>query len=133
VFCRFDSRRTRFCFNYNWCGPKSFNGQSNEEKELLCDACRILFNEEWRKGWTDNEEKEIFAIGSFYFWLDIMATFSMIFEIPWLSSYSSDGVDSNFDNVRAGKVSKADAKEARLTRMYKYFIANITYRWYNIQ
>jgi len=42
----------------------------------------------------------------------------MIFEIPWLSPYSSDGVDSNFDNTRAGRASKAGEKAARLTRMF---------------
>ena len=75
----------------------------------------------------------MFTIDGFYFWLNLMATFSMIFEIPWLLPYSSNKTDSYFDNVRAGKVSKAGAKEARLTRIYKYFIANITCRWYNVQ
>ena len=79
------------------------------------------------KRWVGNEEKK-FMIGSFYFQLDLMDSFSIIFEIPWISLYSLDGGDSYFDNVRAEKISKVGTKEARLTRIYKYFIANITYR-----
>ena len=76
--------------------------------------------------------KSVFAIGSFYFWLDLMATCSMIFEIPWLSPYSSDGVDSNFDNARAGKASKAGAKAARLTRMFRLFRLVKLYKYFNV-
>ena len=48
----------RPCFSCSWCGPKSLHGQSNDDKEPCCDACRILFHEGWRKRWTENEEKE---------------------------------------------------------------------------
>ena len=75
-------------------------------------------------------------IGSFYFWLDLMATLSMIFELPWMTSISADGVDDNFEGARAGKASRAGAKAARILRvvrmirlvrlvkLYKYFSEN---------
>jgi class 3 adenylate cyclase len=80
--------------------------------------------------------KSFVCIGSFYFWLDLMATLSMVFEIPWLNSYSGDGVDGNLDSARAGKASRAGAKAAkilrvvrmirlvRLVKLYKYFSDN---------
>ncbi len=80
--------------------------------------------------------KDFLKIGSFYFWLDLMATLSMTFELPWLTSVSADGVDDNFDNARAGKASRAGAKAARmlkvvrmvrlvrLVKLYKYFSEN---------
>ncbi len=85
--------------------------------------------------WEDryNCLKSFICIGSFYFWLDLMATISMVFEIPWLNSYSFDGVDGNLESARAGKASRAGAKAARILRvvrmirlvrlvkLYKYF------------
>ena len=77
--------------------------------------------------------RSVFTIGSFYFWLDLMATLSMIFELPWIFPYSNDGVDESFENARAGKASRAAAKAARLlkvvrmirlvrlVKLYKYF------------
>ena len=92
------------------------------------------------KSATNQEKWESFRkivwIGSFYFWLDLMATISMIFELPWMTSVSADGVDDNFDNARAGKASRAGAKAARILRvvrmirlvrlvkLYKYFKEN---------
>ncbi len=96
---------------------------------------------EQRRGCVDGATKadrykcfqSFVCIGSFYFWLDLMATLSMVFEIPWLNSYSVDGVDGNLDSARAGKASRAGAKAAkifrvvrmirlvRLVKLYKYF------------
>ena len=73
------------------------------------------------------------AIGSFYFWLDLMATLSMVFEIPWLTPFDSEVNNSSLENARAGKASRAGAKAARilkvvrmirlvrLVKLYKYF------------
>ena len=85
--------------------------------------------------WKEKIEsiKSVLFIGSFYFWLDLMATVSMVFELPWIMSPTADGVDESFDNARAGKASRAGAKAARilrivrmirlvrLVRLYKYF------------
>lgn len=85
--------------------------------------------------WNEKIEsiKSVLFIGSFYFWLDLMATVSMVFELPWIMSPNADGVDESFDNARAGKASRAGAKAARilrivrmirlvrLVRLYKYF------------
>ncbi len=80
--------------------------------------------------------KSYICIGSFYFWLDLIATLSMVFELPWLNSYSVDGVDGSLDSARAGKASRAGAKAARILRvvrmirlvrlvkLYKYFSEN---------
>mmetsp|Transcript_9885 Transcript_9885/g.14650 ORF Transcript_9885/g.14650 Transcript_9885/m.14650 type:complete len:641 (-) Transcript_9885:1140-3062(-) len=77
-------------------------------------------------------------IGSFYFWLDLLATLSMILEIPWMSpsSLEGEGDAGSLDSARAGKASKAGAKAAkiikivrmvrlvRLVKLYKYFSEN---------
>lgn len=72
-------------------------------------------------------------IGSFYFWLDSLATISMVLEIPWLSPFDSDVNNSSLENARAGKASRAGAKAARilkvvrmirLVKLYKYFSEN---------
>lgn len=79
--------------------------------------------------------KDFIRIGSFYFWLDLLATLSMVFELPWMTS-DTGGVDDNFENARAGKASRAGAKAARilkvvrmvrlvrLVKLYKYFSEN---------
>eukprot|EP00979_Chaetoceros_neogracilis_P005573 scaffold1014_cov274-Chaetoceros_neogracile.AAC.19 len=82
------------------------------------DYIRIPKDVQCGKGATNREKWESFRkivwIGSFYFWLDLMATLSMIFELPWMASVSADGVDDNFDNARASKASRAGAKAARI-------------------
>lgn len=106
-----------------WCRERYLNFP--KRKDLSC-----------LKGpWKDKIEsvKSLLFIGSFYFWLDLMATVSMVFELPWIISPTADGVDESFDNARAGKASRAGAKAARilrivrmirlvrLVRLYKYF------------
>ena len=74
------------------------------------------------------------AIGSFYFWLDLLATVSLSFEIPWMSSSpSTSSSDGGIENARAGRASRAGARAARvikvvrmirlvrLVKLYKYF------------
>ncbi len=88
--------------------------------------------------WEDRLDciQSFICIGSFYFWLDLMATLSMVFELPWVNNYSEGGVDGNLENARAGKASRAGAKAARILRvvrmirlvrlvkLYKYFSEN---------
>jgi len=89
----------------------------------------------WAERWR--HLKILITIGSFYFWLDLMATISMIFEIPWLNPLPSGEVmNSNLESARAGKASRAGAKAARIIRvvrmirlvrlvkLYKYFSEN---------
>ena len=69
--------------------------------------------------------------GSFYFWLDLISTFSMAIEMPWLLQLQTDG--TTIDSTIAGKASMAGAKAAnklkvirmvrlvRLAKLYKYF------------
>ena len=79
--------------------------------------------------------RQALAIGSFYFWLDLLATISLSFEIPWMSSSSStsSSSDGGIENARAGRASRAGARAARvikvvrmirlvrLVKLYKYF------------
>lgn len=78
--------------------------------------------------------RQALAIGSFYFWLDLMATISLSFEIPWISSSpSNSSSDGGIENARAGRASRAGARAARvikvvrmirlvrLVKLYKYF------------
>ena len=78
--------------------------------------------------------RQALAIGSFYFWLDLLATISLSFEIPWMSSSpSNSSSDGGIENARAGRASRAGARAARvikvvrmirlvrLVKLYKYF------------
>jgi len=70
---------------------------------------------------------------SFYFWLDLISTLSMVIEMPWFLNLG-DAADS-IDSTMAGKASLAGAKAAnklkilrmvrlvRLAKLYKYFSA----------
>lgn len=74
-------------------------------------------------------------MGSFYFWLDLISTLSMIIDMPWFIQLQSSGSSSNnvIDSSMAGKASMAGAKAAnklkvirmvrlvRLAKLYKYF------------
>ncbi|KAL7552648.1 hypothetical protein ACHAWF_015882 [Thalassiosira exigua] len=72
--------------------------------------------------------------GSFYFWLDLVSTFSMAIEMPWLLRADGD-VANEIDGTIAGKASVAGARAAnklkvirmvrlvRLAKLYKYFSA----------
>ena len=108
-----------------WCRDKYIN----IPKKIACGR---------EADWQERLEsvKKFIWVGSFYFWLDLMATLSMVFELPWMTSVSADGVDDNFENARAGKASRAGAKAARILRvvrmirlvrlvkLYKYFSEN---------
>mmetsp|Transcript_37968 Transcript_37968/g.79521 ORF Transcript_37968/g.79521 Transcript_37968/m.79521 type:complete len:864 (-) Transcript_37968:224-2815(-) len=71
--------------------------------------------------------------GSFYFWLDLISTFSMAIEMPWVLQAGSGGVADGIDSSAAGKASLAGARAAnklkvirmvrlvRLAKLYKYF------------
>lgn len=75
-------------------------------------------------------------IGCFYFWLDLLATVSMLIEIVPMESLSVSGEDDlDLESTRAGRASRAGAKAARLlkivrmirlvrlVKLYKYFSA----------
>mmetsp|Transcript_8812 Transcript_8812/g.13189 ORF Transcript_8812/g.13189 Transcript_8812/m.13189 type:complete len:887 (-) Transcript_8812:178-2838(-) len=67
-------------------------------------------------------------IGSFYFWLDCIATASLIFEINWIIGDAVETDDqSSLKSARAGRASRAGARAGRIVRLvrmvklYKYF------------
>lgn len=81
------------------------------------------------------------AIGSFYFYLDVIATASLIFELPWLLRFpndpteldlgdadglsgstddSSPGADASaLQSARAGRASRAGARAGRIVRIVR--------------
>lgn len=108
-----------------WCRDKYLKIPNS--KNMYCGS-EAMWAERWQS------LRKLICIGSFYFWLDLLATLSMVFEIPWMTSGSGDGVEDNFgENARAGKASRAGAKAARILRvvrmirlvrlvkLYKYF------------
>lgn len=112
-----------------WCREKYLVLPDMEKLKSLRNA--VTWAEIWMYGLA------VMSVGSFYFWLDLMATLSMIIEIPWLISFSSgDVIESNLESARAGKASRAGAKAARIIRvvrmirlvrlvkLYKYFSEN---------
>lgn len=85
--------------------------------------------------WTEKVQLFYSSIqfGSFYFWLDLLATASMLFEVLSLSTNDYDSSLDSANSARAGRASRAGAKAARIIRvvrmirlvrlvkLYKYF------------
>jgi hypothetical protein len=72
--------------------------------------------------------QRIVKFGSFYFWLDVIATASLIFEIPWIIGDSVDTTNqASLKSARAGRASRAGARAGRIVRLvrmvklYKYY------------
>lgn len=75
------------------------------------------------------------STGSFYFWLDLISTFSMAIEMPWDFGSEDGAVGDSIDGTVAGKASLAGARAAnklkvirmvrlvRLAKLYKYISA----------
>jgi hypothetical protein len=69
--------------------------------------------------------------GSFYFWLDLIATVSLIFEINWIIGDSLETTNqTSLKSARAGRASRAGARAGRIVRLvrmvklYKYYSDN---------
>ena len=62
--------------------------------------------------------KKIVKIGSFYFWLDFVATVSLILEISWMFGDSSGDTDT-VEAEKAGSASRAGARAGRLIRLVR--------------
>eukprot|EP01082_Thalassiosira_pseudonana_P013135 g12129.t1 g12129 contig6:1276257-1277974(-) len=72
-------------------------------------------------------------MGSFYFWLDLISTFSMVIEMPWILQGGMESAVDSIDSTMTGKASMAGARAAnklkilrmvrlvRLAKLYKYF------------
>lgn len=72
--------------------------------------------------------KRLISFGSFYFWLDFIATASLIFEMSWIIGDAIDTSDqTSLKSARAGRASRAGARAGRIVRLvrmvklYKYF------------
>ena len=57
-----------------------------------------------------------FSIGSFYFWLDLVATLSLIFEIDWMIG---DSLSSGAQAASGGSATKAGARAGRIVRLVR--------------
>jgi len=57
-----------------------------------------------------------FSIGSFYFWLDLVATLSLIFEIEWMIG---DSLSSGAQAASGGSATKAGARAGRIVRLVR--------------
>lgn len=58
---------------------------------------------------------------SFFFWLDLAGTVSLVFDVPWLMAAIADslgeGGKSALDFARAGRAARAGARATRLARL----------------
>ena len=113
-----------------WCRDKYL------QKPDFAAIKELLTADRWRGrkstlSWMGQLGKAV-QTGSFYFWLDLISTFSMAIELPWVLQ-PGGGVADSIDSSMAGKASIAGAKSAnkfkvirmvrlvRLAKLYKYF------------
>jgi hypothetical protein len=61
-----------------------------------------------------------FRFGSFYFWLDLIATFSLVAEIPWIvPSTNRRDMNAQLDGFsQAGKALRAGARASKIVRVF---------------
>lgn len=71
----------------------------------------VLPNENFLKSMTRR-----LAIGSFYFWLDLIATLSLIFEIHWIIG---DSLSGGTEVAKGGNATKAGARAGRIIRLVR--------------
>lgn len=79
----------------------------------------VLRKVSWRQPLTWHR---VASFGSFYFWLDLVATLSLIFEIPWLLELIGLDVGSAGGagkSARAGRASRAGARAGRIVRIVR--------------
>lgn len=55
-------------------------------------------------------------IGSFYFWLDLIATMSLIFEIHWIVG---DSLSSGAQSAKGGNAARAGSRAGRIVRLVR--------------
>ena len=57
---------------------------------------------------------------SFFFWLDLLAICTMIFDLMWINVGGAVGIATNImQAVRAGKASRIGVRSARMLRIAK--------------
>ena len=69
-----------------------------------------LFESIWRR----------IQIGSFYFWLDVVATITLILEMPWLTGDVNNAGGTAQQAGAAARVAARAGRVVRLTRLLKY-------------
>ena len=95
----------------------SFDKSQDYVFYLITFCCFVLFSFEL----LGNSIAKANYISSFTFWMDLVSTLSLIFDIPWLSkaffNISFDGNQVNF--LKAGRVSRVTTRAARLVRFIR--------------
>ena len=98
------------------------------------DVCCIYAwnNRRSTMGWI-SEVWNVLQPGSFYFWLDLISTLSMVIEMPWFLSLvgvAAEGLNSNLDagaqaanNLKVLRILRM-VRLVRLAKLYKYFSTN---------
>lgn len=70
------------------------------------------------EGKSSHTQREYFL--SFFFWLDVISTGTMVFDLMWINVGGSAGVATNIVQIaRAGKASRIGARSARMIRIVK--------------
>ena len=65
------------------------------------------------------QRKYLFPCPSFYFWLDLVAIFSVMIDIPWIWDRLEFVNNLNSEAVIAGKASRIGTKAARVVRVIR--------------
>ncbi len=59
--------------------------------------------------------------GGFFFWLDLLGTFSILFDVPWFLGDSENvSGDNNIEVAKAGRAAKIGARTARLVKFVRF-------------
>jgi len=58
------------------------------------------------------------TFGSFYFWLDLASTLSLMLELPFIQG-SSESADDSAESARAGRASRAGAKAGKIIKLVR--------------
>jgi class 3 adenylate cyclase len=58
------------------------------------------------------------TFGSFYFWLDLASTLSLMLELPFIQG-SSESADDSAESARAGRASRAGAKAGKIIKLIR--------------
>lgn len=105
--------------------------------EVIISVCFFLFSIEiilqcfYKEGylalpiWQDAEPGESFlsrwekrlSIGSFYFWMDVIATFTLIFDMYWMLDSKTEEAFNGNDQASVGNAARIGARVGRILRV----------------
>jgi hypothetical protein len=114
--------------------------------QMVYNPLYFIFPSSWEEMKKSSEEgwfpylSRLFSFGSFYFWLDLIATASVIFDMKWMignaglqllnggGKQSAKGAAAAKTGTRLGRLVRLVrmVRLTRLTKLYKYVKASIT-------